>query len=138
MGDVGQNKWEEIDYLPAGDPGGRNFGWNLMEGSHPYSGEIPQGMELVAPVFEYDHNSGCSVTGGYVYRGQQLPEWQGIYIFGDYCSGNIWGALRQENGNAEIKLLGKTPYHISSFGEDEAGEIYLLDLRGSIYRLEKK
>ncbi len=78
-----------------------------MEGTHPYSGEIPQNMELVAPLFEYDHSSGCSVTGGYVYRGLQLPEWQGIYIFGDYCSGNLWGSLLQENGSFDTKLIGE-------------------------------
>jgi glucose/arabinose dehydrogenase len=137
IGDVGQNKWEEIDYVPAGTPGGLNFGWNIMEGTHPYSGENPDGRALVAPVAEYGHGPGCSVTGGKVYRGL-MPEWQGIYLYGDYCSGQVWGLL-QINGLWQTQLLFSTGFTITTFGQDAAGELYLSDYRaGVIYRLERR
>ena len=137
IGDVGQNKWEEIDYVPAGTPGGLNFGWNIMEGTHPYSGENPDGRALVPPVAEYGHGPGCSVTGGKVYRGL-MPEWQGIYLYGDYCSGQVWGLL-QINGLWQTQLLFSTGFTITTFGQDAAGELYLSDYRaGVIYRLERR
>jgi glucose/arabinose dehydrogenase len=136
IGDVGQDAWEEIDFLPAGSPGGVNFGWNYMEGFHSYSnGTPPQGLQLTAPVAEYSHAFGCAVTGGYVYRGKQLPEWQGVYLFGDYCSGSIWGLLRSPDGTWQQKQLYQNVGRISSFGEDEAGEIYLTDLNGNLFQL---
>jgi glucose/arabinose dehydrogenase len=137
IGDVGQGEWEEIDFLPAGSPGGTNFGWNLMEGSHPYNGDARP--DLAPPIAEYSHSQtgGCSVTGGYVYRGRALPEWNGIYLYGDYCSGMIWGLLRTGN-TWENKPLFDTNFNISSFGIDENGESYLADLNGSIYRLDKE
>jgi glucose/arabinose dehydrogenase len=136
IGDVGQGTWEEIDFLPAGSNGGANFGWNMMEGNHPYKGSEQPG--LIPPVAEYSHSEGgCSVTGGYVYRGQDLPEWQGIYLYGDYCTGLIWGLIRSENG-WQSKLLFDTDFSISSFGVDEAGELYITDLQGAIHRLERK
>jgi len=134
IGDVGQGAWEEIDYLPAGSPGGANFGWNIMEGSHPYSGE-PR-PEFFPPVAEYSHSEGCSVTGGLVYRGG-MPEWQGIYLYGDYCSGMIWGAIKS-GGGWQSQQLFATASRISSFGVDESNELYLADLRGSIYQLVQK
>ena len=117
IGDVGQNIWEEVDYLKAGSAGGANFGWSLMEGNHPYrkQGDIPGG--LINPITEYDHNSGCSITGGYVYRGQTMPEWQGVYLFGDYCRGTIWGLLKTSSG-VEVKQVAKINGNISSFGVD--------------------
>jgi glucose/arabinose dehydrogenase len=136
IGDVGQDMWEEIDFLPAGSPGGTNFGWNYMEGLHAYSNRTPpQGLQLTAPVTEYSHAFGCAVTGGYVYRGKQLPEWQGVYLFGDYCSGNVWGLLRSPDGTWQQKELYQNVGRISSFGEDEAGEIYLTDLTGNLFQL---
>ena len=91
IGDVGQGQWEEIDYLPAGSPGGANFGWSIVEGNHDYDGTAQPGF--IPPVAEYSHSEGgCSVTGGYVYRGA-MPEWQGIYLYGDYCSGKVWGLI---------------------------------------------
>jgi glucose/arabinose dehydrogenase len=138
IGDVGQGAWEEIDYLPAGSPGGANFGWNIMEGDQPYNGGSQEG--LIAPVAVYGHAAtpgGCSVTGGHVYRGQALPEWQGIYLYGDYCTGTIWGLLRTGAG-WQNQVLFETDFSISSFGVDEAGELYLANLQGAIYRLEKK
>ena len=105
IGDVGQNQWEEIDYLPAGAPAGANFGWNYREGANPYQGEPPAGMELVEPVAQYQHPEGCSVSGGFVYRGAALPEFNGIYIYGDYCNGRIWGLLRQGDGGWANQFL---------------------------------
>jgi glucose/arabinose dehydrogenase len=136
IGDVGQDTWEEIDYLPAGSAGGTNFGWNQMEGLHPYKGS--DSASFTAPVANYSHaEGGCSVTGGYVYRGQALPDWNGVYFYGDYCSGKVWGLLK--NGSAwKSAQLFDTGTSISSFGVDEDGEIYLAWYGGGIYKLEKK
>lgn len=133
MGDVGQGEWEEIDRIP-GNLGGANFGWNEMEGTHPFEGNNQP--EYVAPVTEYSHSFGCSVTGGFVYRGPALPEWQGTYFYGDYCSGAIWG-LDAANP-AENAPLFQTGFRITTFGEDDAGELYVADQNtGGIYRLER-
>lgn len=144
IGDVGQNQWEEISYLSAGqirEPvSGQpyNFGWVFYEGTHPYSGTPPVGMELIPPIIEYSHQFGCSVTGGVVYRGSSLPEWQGIYLFGDYCTGTVWGAWKNSTGNWESRPLFENVGRITSFGEDEPGEVYLADHAGWIYRLAEK
>jgi len=135
IADVGQNQWEEIDFQPAGSPGGLNFGWNLREGRHDFQGGSSAGSELVDPVWEYSHSEGgCSVTGGEVYRGPSLPDWNGVYIYGDYCTGLVWGLLRQGD-SWDGQLMFETPYRITSFGADEAGEVYLVDYSGDIYRL---
>jgi len=134
IGDVGQNAWEEIDYLPSGSPGGANFGWNIMEGNHPFGGEAQP--ELILPAAEYSHGEGCSVTGGYVYRGA-MPEWQGIYLYGDYCSGVIWGLIKFVEGWQNQVLFG-TNFRISGFGVDESNELYLANLGGAIYKLVQK
>jgi glucose/arabinose dehydrogenase len=131
IGDVGQFAYEEIDYQESGDPGGHNYGWNVVEGDgHCY--EPPTGCDQTGktlPVFEYEHTDGnCSVTGGYVYRGGQFDDLLGIYVYGDYCTGRIWGLEQTGPGlwsNAELK---DTPEYISSFGEDEVGELYLTSL----------
>ena len=139
IGDVGQNLWEEIDYLPAGSPGGTNFGWNYFEGLHPYDNRVPPaGLSTLQPVAEYSHNQGCSVTGGVVYRGSSLPEWQGVYLYADYCSGNVWGLLRDTQGNWGNALLYENTGRITSFGEDEQGEVYMADHTGIIVRLARK
>jgi glucose/arabinose dehydrogenase len=140
IGDVGQNSWEEIDRLPAGYVSTPvNFGWNRREGSHPYSDQANANtIGLTEPIFDYGHDSGCSVTGGFVYRGKDLPDFQGVYLFGDYCSGLVWGAVPKDQNSWDTRILFSTGYQIASFGEDQNGEIYLLDLNGSIYRLEKK
>jgi glucose/arabinose dehydrogenase len=134
IGDVGQNAWEEIDYLPAGSPGGVNFGWSIMEGGHGYDGLLQDGMLL--PAAEYGREDGCSVTGGYVYRGA-MPEWNGIYLYGDYCSGKIWGLILSD-GQWQAQVLFETGVRITSFGEDESGEIYLAGDDGSVYILARK
>ncbi len=136
IADVGQGVWEEIDVYPAAAPGGLNFGWDYREGAHDFEGKAPADLALLDPVAEYNHNEGgCSVTGGYVYRGQSLPEWQGVYLYGDYCTGNIWGLAPQGESWATLKLFD-TDFLISSFGQDTAGEIYLLDhTSGKIFKL---
>jgi glucose/arabinose dehydrogenase len=135
IGDVGQDKWEEIDYLPAGTGKGANFGWNVLEGNHVYSGEAQTSFTM--PVAEYSHGEGgCSVTGGYVYRGR-MPEWQGIYFYGDYCSGKIWGLIKSESG-FKSQFLFEAAVTITSFGQDESGEIYFASDNGNVYILTKK
>ena len=138
IADVGQGEWEEVNFLSADSHAGVNFGWNYREGRHPYEGTPPQGVILVDPVEEYDHGQGCSVTGGYVYRGELLPEWNGVYLYGDFCSGIVWGLLRNPEGVWKSARLFETGLNISSFGEDLAGEIYLLDLNGAIFRLVRR
>ncbi len=136
IGDVGQDLWEEIDYLSAGSPGGENFGWNYYEGTHHYRGSPPAGAEFVMPVAEYSHDIGESVTGGYVYRGIDLSAWQGVYVYGDYGSGLVWGLLHLADGNWQNSLMFETGTNVSSFGVDENGEIYLVDYNGSILMLK--
>jgi glucose/arabinose dehydrogenase len=135
IGDVGQDMWEEIDYLPAGSAGGTNFGWNQREGAHDYKGSASP--DFTEPVAEYSHpEGGCSVTGGYVYRGA-MPEWNGIYIYGDYCTGMIWGLIHN-GGNWQKQQLFDVDYTITSFGQDQSGEIYLVSDGGGVYKLVKK
>ncbi|MFN2147981.1 MAG: PQQ-dependent sugar dehydrogenase [Anaerolineales bacterium] len=134
IGDVGQGSMEEIDYQPAGDPGGQNYGWNLREGTLAYAGAAAPAM--VDPVAEYDHSRGCSVTGGVVIRDSRLPEWAGVYLYGDFCTGQIWGLRTDGNGGWLQADLWGTAYQISSFGLDAAGQVYLADLNGGMYRLD--
>lgn len=139
IADVGQNAYEEINFQAAGSRGGENYGWNYREGAHSFKGTPPEGLSLVDPVAEYSHELGCSVTGGVVYRGADLPAWQGVYLYGDYCSGRIWGLLRDADGNWQEAQLFETNFTISSFGIDAAGEVYVIDYgRGTIYRLAQR
>lgn len=135
IADVGQNAIEEIDWLPAGAPGGANFGWNIMEGSRCFRAESCATTTLTLPVAEYSHEFGCSVTGGYVYRGAREPSLAGIYLFGDYCSGLLWGLARDAAGAWAMSQPVETGLRISSFGEDADGEVYVVDLSGGIYRV---
>jgi glucose/arabinose dehydrogenase len=131
-GDVGQSSWEEIDIITKG----ANYGWNIMEGSHCYSPATGCNQsELTLPVVEYDHSQGCSVTGGYVYRGDQIASFQGYYIYGDYCSGNIWALAYDGSVVTENILLVDSGLSITSFGEDLAGNLYILDRQGGVYTL---
>lgn len=134
IGDVGQNQWEEINFLPADSTGAINYGWNLREGAHDYNGADADA--LVDPIAEYDHSLGCSVTGGVVVRDPRLPTWQGVYLYGDYCSGRVWGLIRGEHGAWLSAPLFEVAGTISSFGEDHAGRVYLVDHNGTILRLE--
>jgi glucose/arabinose dehydrogenase len=126
IGDVGQNNIEEIDFQPAGDLVGRNYGWNIMEGDSCYPiGTVGcNRTDLTLPVFVYDHSLGCSVTGGHVYRGSAIPSLQGVYLFGDFCSGRIWG-IRKNGAAWDNALLADATLTITTFGEDEAGNVYV-------------
>ena len=131
-GDVGQNAWEEIDMITVG----KNYGWRLLEGTHCFNPQTHcrQARKLVDPVTEYAHEQGrCSVTGGYVYRGKKIPDLAGTYVFGDFCSGEIWGYR-----NGERQILLSTDLQISSFGEDREGELYVLGYGGKIVRIVPK
>jgi hypothetical protein len=136
IGDVGQNSWEEVDFQPADSPGGLNYGWNIREGIHPFASDHIQG--LTDPIAEYRQDGNCSITGGFALRSPSLPAWDGIYLFGDYCTGTVWGLLRTANETWEMESLFQSGARISSFGEDSQGEIYLVDLGGDIFRLEAK
>ena len=133
IADVGQNQYEEVNFQQAAASGGQNYGWPIMEGQHCYPKDrhcTQTGLAL--PVAEYDHSLGCSVTGGYVYRGREFPVLAGIYLFGDYCSGRLWGLAPGQNGAWQAAEQAHTDIRISSFGEDEAGELYLLDMDGGV------
>ena len=93
---------------------------------------------FTGPVYQYEHCEGCSITGGRVYRGSILSDWYGVYLFGDYCQGKIWGLLRTPDGEWVSDQLYKLPAYITSFGVDEAGEIYLTDMTGKVYQLVEK
>lgn len=136
IGDVGQGQYEEIDAEPRGE-GGRNYGWRITEGAHCYETESCGQGGLTPPVGEYDHKVGCSVTGGYVYRGREHAALLGAYLFADYCSGTIWAldAAAALRGPTEIHKVAETDVSISSFGEDEAGELYVIDHGGSVLRV---
>ncbi len=141
IGDVGQDMYEEINLQPAGQAG-LNFGWRTMEGFSCFNPEnfrepLPDCDKsgLTPPILAYSHDEGRSVTGGYVYRGTELPWLYGAYLYGDFASGRIWQA-RQQDGVWQASLLLESGLNISSFGEDEAGELYLLDYgSGTLYRL---
>ena len=158
IADVGQNTWEEINYLPASNNGGDNFGWNAFEGNHIYNDTLHLNHTLL-PVLEYpndanyirvlagwdeDEVEGCSVTGGYVYRGEDIPEIQGLYFFSDYCTGKIWSitvidgkAQHLKNWTDILNVGGDETVYISSFGEDSNGELYIVDINGGIYKIVK-
>jgi glucose/arabinose dehydrogenase len=142
IADVGQNVYEEVNFEPAGDPGGRNYGWPIMEGMHCFPADRPcDKTGLTLPVLEYDHTEGCSVTGGYVYRGQEFPNLRGVYLFGDFCSGRIWGLAPTGAGDGDWQVapLAQGDVRISAFGEDEAGELYLLDMAsGQLFRIKAR
>ena len=136
IADVGQDKYEEIDFQPAASLGGENYGWNLMEGAHCFSDPFCENhRELVPPIVEYGRSEGCSITGGYVYRGARFPALAGIYFFADYCTGRLWG-LRRVDDKWVRNLYFSTGLPIVSFGEDDAGELYLVTLEGELHGLE--
>ncbi len=133
VGDVGQDRWEEINVVEKG----KNYGWRCYEGFAPYKLEGCKEKDFYTfPIYSYPLKEGnCSIIGGYVYRGKLIKDLYGWYIFGDYCSGRIW-ALKRKPGNIEVKLLFDTEFKISSFAEDRDGEIYVIDYKsGKIYKL---
>ena len=161
IGDVGQNNWEEINFQPADSKGGLNFGWNILEGTHCYPNDNQQCSRdnTILPLFEYPNDAnyfktllgwkqsdmqGCSVTGGYVYRGNNKPDLYGRYFFGDYCTGKVW-SLKNDNGNLDmrdhtkelLKSMNKKEFYLSSFGEDEEGELYIINYSGQVYSITK-
>ena len=134
IGDVGQSAWEEVDLQPSDSAGGENYGWNRMEGDHSYGGASPP-ADAVGPVYEYSHDHGCVVTGGYVYRGKAIPDLVGAYVFADFCAGAI-EAIQMEGGRViDHRTLGPVVPSLSSFGEDSDGELYAMSLDGGLYRL---
>lgn len=137
IGDVGQNQWEEVNYQPGDSSGGENYGWDYLEGLNSFEmDEEVDISELAMPVAEYSHDHGCSVTGGYVYRGEQFEEIKGTYFFGDYCTGIIWGLRRNSEKKWEYARFLDSKLAISSFGIDSDNEIYVIDYRkGDIYKL---
>ena len=138
IADVGQDDFEEIHVQAANSKGGGNYGWNIMEGRHCYNSRNCEQSNLIKPVVEYDHSQGDrSITGGCVYRGKEFPRMRGVYFYADYVSGRLWGLQRTQNA-WETKLLLETSYNISTFGEDEVGNLYLADLKGKIYKIAGK
>jgi glucose/arabinose dehydrogenase len=136
IGDVGQNAWEELDYQPGDSEGGENWGWRLMEGNHCYNpGSGCDDGSLVHPILEYDHGQGCSVTGGFRYRGSAIPGLYGLYLYADFCTGRIWLGTQAGNGTWSSTQLLDSGYNISGWGEDAAGEVYLAHHGGSVYKL---
>jgi glucose/arabinose dehydrogenase len=137
IADVGQNAWEEIHLQRGGAGGGQNYGWNRMEGSHCFPANRACDPSLYEqPIAEYGSSQGCSIIGGFVYRGPSFPQLHSFYFYGDFCSGRIWGLREQAPGDWQHRELLRSPLRISSFGEDEAGEIYLTSLSDNgLYRL---
>jgi glucose/arabinose dehydrogenase len=136
IGDVGQNVWEEINFVPAGAPAGQNFGWNVGEGNHCFRSSGCDLSPFVPAIAEYDHQSGCAVVGGYVYRGTVNPAMDGAYLYADECSGRVWSLVRDSNGAPVVSELMDTSIAVSAFGEDRSGELYLTGFNdGTVYRL---
>lgn len=132
IADVGQSSFEEINFQSGNGRGGENYGWRLFEGNDPYIGNgSPVGLTF--PVSGYDHTQGASITGGFVYRGT-ASEAQGVYLYGDFANGKIWG-LQRDGAIWQTRLLLDTDFLISSFGEDSAGNLYVADYNGGIYRI---
>lgn len=130
LADVGQNQYEEVNWIFRGDPGGLNFGWPMTEGHHCRDTPDCALGGLTLPVAEYEHLGHCSITGGYVYRGAQFPALQGVYLYGDYCSGMIWATWLDAQGERIVVEALDSEQIISSFGEDETGELYVTNLNG--------
>jgi glucose/arabinose dehydrogenase len=134
IGDVGEASWEEIDYAPAGQ-GGLNYGWPELEGEECYPGRSCSAEFTVLPIAVHGREAGCSVVGGYVYRGQAYRDLTGVYFYGDFCTGSLWGLAQYRGAWKSVWLLG-TDIAITSFGEDVNGELYLTDFyHGRLYRL---
>ncbi|WP_411090387.1 PQQ-dependent sugar dehydrogenase [Streptomyces sp. 049-1] len=136
IADVGQSEWEEIDWAPADSEGGENYGWAQMEGTHPFRGGT-EPANHVPPIHEYDRNGlGCSVTGGYVYRGQAIADLEGQYVYSDYCDGTL-RSLEIDNGKVTAEHdLGVNGGEVVSFAQDTDGELYALAIGGTVWRVD--
>jgi glucose/arabinose dehydrogenase len=140
IGDVGQDKWEEVDHLKKG-VGGINFGWNRYEATHDFDTSTPlAGGTLTKPVAEYSHSEGCSITGGYVYRGPHIAGLSGRYVYADYCSGNMWTLSTSGGAPRTVSSVVKDAgvQSITSFGEDGSGMLYVCSAQGSLYRFASR
>ena len=139
IADVGQNQFEEVDVASAAGGAGRgaNYGWSVMEGSHCLTGDQCDQTGLTLPAFEYDHGQGCSITGGYVYRGAAIPQLQGVYFFGDFCQGWVRSFRYSVEGAIELTDWPtlRPGGQITSFGEDSAGELYVVTGNGGVYKV---
>lgn len=136
IGDVGQGALEEIDFQPAASPGGENYGWRIMEGDRCYNAGTCDRTGLTLPVATYGRSQGVSVTGGEVYRGTRYPDLVGLYLYADYGSGNVWGLSRDAEGRWRNAIVASVGTGTTTFGHDEAGELYLaLDNAGEIRRI---
>lgn len=135
IGDVGQGTWEEVDFEPAGFAGGANYGWRCYEGNAVYNDNGCNGT-YTAPLYAYNHDgfTHCSITGGYVYRGNQNPTWQGHYFYSDFCSGKLWSILKEGDDVSNFEIAGVSTTSITSFGEDRDGELYALRLNGNMFK----
>jgi len=131
LADVGQNNWEEINLIKKGG----NYGWNIREGAHCYRSQACDTATLQDPVSEYSHEQGCSITGGFVYRGEAIPQLQGAYLFSDFCSGTIWALIKQNDGQFQTVTLLESGLNIASFSEGKDGELYVLHLGGEIHKI---
>jgi glucose/arabinose dehydrogenase len=136
IGDVGQGEWEEIDHTPRESPGLENYGWDAFEGTHVYEEKDPNPAgHLVMPVYAYSHDEGCSVTGGYVYRGDDISAARGRYFFADYCSDRMWSLVLGRGHARDVRRDAIPVSSVSSFGEDAHGELYVLSLEGDVVKL---
>ena len=158
MGDVGQNNWEEINYQSFSKQGGINYGWNIMEGRHCFKDDSCDSTLFQIPIYEYPNNAnyiktligmkqsnrdGCSITGGYVYRGEDIPNMYGRYVFGDYCTGKVWSIKNVNEDNQDfidhsneiLSSMDRKEFYLSSFGETYNGELLLVDYNGYLYKI---
>jgi hypothetical protein len=140
IGDVGQGSGEEVDFAPASGGGGQNYGWRRMEGTHCFNPATDcNDGTLTLPILEYNHgvngSLGCAVVGGYRYRGTGIPSLAGTYVYSDFCSGRIWGAVPDSTGNWTATELLDTGTPVTTFGEDQAGEVYYADYTGTLNRV---
>jgi glucose/arabinose dehydrogenase len=130
VGDVGQNQWEEIDIVEKG----MNYGWPAFEGDHAYQNvALADGIPHSPPRYEYDHSLGCAIIGGYLYRGSEFPSLFGRYLYSDYCSGTVWSVDANGQNNFTLATVSSSP---TSFGEDNAGELYLVAQDGRLYQMQ--
>ena len=147
IADVGQSRMEEISFQPAESSGGENYGWRCMEGTRctGLEGCVCNSPELTGPLHQYTHDGrNCSISGGYVYRGSEIPELDGTYFFGDFCSANIWSfkwdgkkmtEFKKRKKELEPDQKGKSINFITSFGQDAGGELYIVDRDGDVYKI---
>jgi glucose/arabinose dehydrogenase len=134
IADVGQNAWEEIDFVAGGRAAGLNFGWNRLEGTHEFMGDPP--ANAVPPIFEYPLDGTCAAIGGYVYRGSRIPALAGAYVYSDFCESTI-RALAQQGGRiTDQRDLGIWGNSVTAFGEDQAGELYVLSQGDGLQRID--